>query len=100
MPTLRVEVAASQTGATLVDPGANAGLVLEWITVSPASDIEAEVFYGATQSDTNTIIHIQKGGIDKPFGGLRLPKAAILKLTNGTDTVKVVIEYALHAHAP
>lgn len=102
---IRKEIAASQTGATLIDPGSGAGLIVDWITIMPTTDIEVEVWHGAAQTDTNTIIHVERGGVDKDFRspsrgtGLQLPKGEVLKLTNGADTVKVVIGYHLDNNA-
>ncbi len=101
----QIEVAASQTGATLIDPGASFGLIIDRIVVSPATDIECEVWHGASQTVNNTLVHIQKGGIDKSFisgraqNGKRLPLGEVLKLTNGADTVKVTVDYHLDDNA-
>jgi len=103
--TKRIEVLASQTGATLIDPTSGVGLVIDWIEVSTNTDVRAQVWYGSSQTDDNTIVDILRGGLSKDFrspsrgSGLALPAGDVLKLTNGADIVKVVVGYHLDDNA-
>jgi len=102
--TLQIEVAASQTGGELLDPGTGKEIVLDWIVISSTSDVSIEVWHGSAQTTANTIAHIVRGGIDKDFrsprngGGIHLGSGQILKITNGNSTVKVIIGYHINSN--
>jgi len=104
VPTLQIEVAVSQTGGELLDPGTGKEIVLDWIVVNTGSDIEVEIWHGSAQTTANTIVHLLRGGIDKDFrspsngGGLHLGSGQILKITNGNALVKVVIGYHINSN--
>jgi hypothetical protein len=102
--TLQIEVAASQTGGELLDPGTGKEIILDWIVVSTASDISVEIWFGSAQTTANTLVHILRGGIDKDFrspahgSGIDLGSGNILKITNGAALTKVVIGYHINSN--
>jgi len=104
--TKRVTVPASQTNYTVVDPGANAGLIIDWISVLPDSDVACAVGVAASAiGASDTIVALNRGGIDKDYRspsngcGMRFPKAHKLLCTNGADAVEIVVGYHLDSNA-
>jgi hypothetical protein len=99
-----IDIVASQTGTTVIDPGAAAGLEIARITFSPITAGLLTVFIG-TDADPNRLLYMQATiGIpqvadwmdaradDRPRGA----KTIILKYTTGTViTGRLLVEYAL-----
>lgn len=104
--TKRVTVPASQTNYTVVDPGANAGLIIDWISVFPDGDVDVDVGVAAsTLTAFDVFVALGRGFIDKDFRspasgtGLRHPKAHKLLCTNGASAVEIVVGYHLDTNA-
>lgn len=101
--TYQETVAASQTGETLIDPTSSFGLIIDQVILAPDSDIAFHLFHGSVSASTK-IAEFNRGCLSMDFrdhkgNGLRLPKGAILKATNGADAVEITVHYHLDANA-
>lgn len=104
-----IDIAASQTGTTVLDPGSGAGLEIARLTLLCSAAGNIEVFID-TNADPNRVMYASVAvGVpvvmdwttaapdDRPKGA----KTKILKYTTGlTITGRLLVEYVLNPNAP